>query len=154
VKRKKKTVSYRKHQERKKVMRGMKVIGIDPAKEKHQVTVIDEHGIQMGESFSINVSHKGFNEDLWKKLNKILGKFRKEEVVFAIESSCNLWKVLAEYLQNKGYTVLLVSPLITSKTRPTINNDFSKTDPKDAFLVAENAQAGRVEHPEDIQRQA
>ena len=140
---KKKTVSYKKHQERKRNIAGLKVIGIDPAKEKHQVTVLDEHGIQMGTSFSINVSHKGFNEDLWKKLGKILGKFKKEEVVFAIESSCDLWRVFAGYLQNRGYTVVLVSPFITYKTRPTINNDFSKTDPKDAYLVAENAQGGK-----------
>ncbi len=139
----KKTVSYKKHQERKRNIAGKKVIGIDPAKEKHQVTVLDEHGIQMGHSFSINVSHKGFNEDLWKKLGKVLGKFRKEEVVFAIESSCDLWRVLAGYLQNRGYTVVLVSPFITYKTRPTINNDFSKTDPKDAYLVAENVQGGK-----------
>jgi transposase len=143
VKKKKKTVSYRKHQERKRKMAGMKVIGIDPAKEKHQVTVLDEHGIQMGESFSVSVTHKGLNEDLWKRLGKILGKFRKEEVIFAIESSCDLWRVLAGHLHRRGYRVLLVSPLITHKTRATINNDFSKTDPKDAFLVAENAQGGK-----------
>ena len=140
---KRKTLSYKKHQERKRNIVGKKVIGIDPAKEKHQVTVIDEHGMQMGNSFSINVSHKGFNEDLWKKIGKILGKFRKQEVVFAIESSCDLWRVFAGYLQNRGYTVVLVSPLITYKTRSTINNDFSKTDPKDAYLVAENAQGGK-----------
>ena len=63
---KRKTVSYKKHQERKRNIAGKKVIGIDPAKEKHQVTVIDEQGIQMGNSFAITVSHKGFNEDLWK----------------------------------------------------------------------------------------
>ena len=143
MKKKRKTVSYKKHQERKGNIAGMKVIGIDPAKEKHQVTVLDEQGIQMGHSFSINVSHKGFNEDLWKKLGKILGEFRKEEVVFAIESSCDLWRVFAGYLHNRGYTVVLVSPLITHKTRSTINNDFSKTDPKDAFLIAENAQGGK-----------
>jgi transposase len=143
MKKKKKTVSYKKHQERKRKIAGMKVIGIDPAKEKHQVTVLDEHGIQMGHSFSINVSHKGFNEDLWKKLGKVLGKFRREEVVFAIESSCDLWRVFAGYLHNRGYTVVLVSPLITYKTRATINNDFSKTDPKDAYLIAENAQGGK-----------
>jgi len=143
MKKKKKTVSYKKHQERKRAIAGIKVIGIDPAKEKHQVTVLDEHGIQMGNSFSINVSHKGFNEDLWKKLGKILGRFSKEEVIFAIESSCNLWRVFAEYLQKRGYRVVLVSPLITYKTRSTINNDFSKTDPKDAYLVAENAQGGK-----------
>ena len=59
----------------------------------------------MGNSFSINVSHKGFNEDLWKKLGKILGKFRKEKVVFAIESS---WRVFAGYLNNRGYTARLI----------------------------------------------
>jgi transposase len=143
MKRKKKTVSYKKHQERKQKIAGMKVIGIDPAKEKHQVTVLDERGIQMGNSFSINVSHKGFNEELWKKLGKILGTFRKEEIVFAIESSCDLWRVFAGYLHDRGYTVLLVSPLITYKTRSTINNDFSKTDPKDAYLIAENSQGGK-----------
>jgi transposase len=140
---KRKSVSYQKHQERKRDIAGKKVIGIDPAKEKHQVTVLDEHGMQMGNSFSINVTHKGFNEDLWKKLGKILGKFRKEEVVFAIESSCDLWRVLAGYLHNRGYAVVLVSPLITYKTRSTINNDFSKTDPKDAYLIAENTQGGK-----------
>jgi len=139
----KKTVSYKKHQERKQKIAGMKVIGVDPAKERHQVTVLDEHGIQMGGSFSINVSHKGLNKDLWKKLGKILGKFRKQEVVFAIESSCDLWRVFAGYLHNRGYAVVLVSPLITYKTRSTINNDFSKTDPKDAYLIAENAQGGK-----------
>jgi transposase len=129
---KRKTVSYKKHQERKRTIAGKKVIGIDPAKEKHQVTVIDENGIQMGDSFSINVTHKGFNEDLWEKLGKVVGKIRKQEVVFAIESSCDLWRVFASYLYSRGNTVVLVSPLTTYKTRPTINNDFSKTDPKDA----------------------
>jgi hypothetical protein len=64
VKKKRKTVSYKKHQERKRNIAGKKVIGIDPAKEKHQVTVLDEMGIQIGESFSITVSHKGFSGDL------------------------------------------------------------------------------------------
>ena len=143
MKKKGKKISYRKHQERKRKIAGLKVIGIDPAKEKHQVTVLNEQGIQMGHSFSIPVSHKGFNEDLWKKLGKILGKFRKSEVVFAIESSCDLWRVFAGYLHNKGYRVVLVNPLITHRTRSTINNDFSKTDPKDAYLIAENAQGGK-----------
>ncbi len=43
---KKKAISYKKHQERTRSIAGMKVIGINPAKEKHQLTVIDEQGIQ------------------------------------------------------------------------------------------------------------
>ncbi len=42
---KRKTVSYQKHQERKRNVSGKKVIGIDPAKEKHQITVLDEQGM-------------------------------------------------------------------------------------------------------------
>jgi len=37
---KKKTISYKKHQERKRNISGRKVIRIDAAKEKHQITVI------------------------------------------------------------------------------------------------------------------
>jgi len=134
--------SYEKCQEKKKEVSGKKVIGIDPAKEKHQVTVLDEEGMQMGNSFSIEVSYKGFRDDLWKKLGKTLGSFSKDEVVFAVESSCNLWKVLTEYLSREGYTVLLVSPLTTYQSRPMMNNDYSKTDPKDALLIANNAGKG------------
>jgi len=135
--------TYLKYQEKKQIISGKKVIGIDPASERHQVTVVDESGIQIGNSFSIQVSHKGFNEDLWKELGEVVDSHGLEEVVFAVENSCSFWKVIAEYLSKKGYTVLLVSPLITYHSRPMMNNDFSKTDPKDALLIAENAQNGK-----------
>ncbi len=60
----------------------------------------------------------------------------------AIETSCNLWVTLAHYLQGKGYRVLLVSPLTTYHARPMMHRDFSKSDPRDAFLVADSAQKG------------
>lgn len=135
--------SYKKYQEKKMKITGKKVAGIDPASEKHEVTVVDENGIQVGGSFSISVSHKGFNEELWERLGKVVSDYSPDNLVFAVESSCNFWKVIAEYLSGKGYTVLLVSPLTTFKTRSTINNDFSKTDPKDALVIAENAHGGK-----------
>ena len=63
----------------------------------------------------------------------------------AIETSCNLWNTLAAYLHEKGYTILLVSPLTTHHARPLRNHDFSRTDPKDAFLIADQAQQGHFD---------
>ena len=136
------TKGYQKHMERKKKLAGMRIVGIDPASRKHQAAILDEKGIQQGHSFSFPVSHEGYEVKLWKGLTKILGVYSPENVLFAIETSCALWKTLTDYLTGKGYTVLLVSPLSTFHSRPLMNHDFSKTDPKDALIVATNAQAG------------
>lgn len=118
------------------------VVGIDPAKEKHQATVVDERCMQRGNSFSFQTSYEGYNETLWKKLDERLGSYNMDDLVFAVETACDLWKTIVDYLSGKGYTVLLVNPLTTYHSRPLMNNDYSKTDPKDALLVATNAYNG------------
>jgi len=69
-----------------------------------------------------------------------------QNIVFAIESACNLWLTLAHFLGKQGYDVLVVSPLSTKQSRPMIGHDFSRTDPKDALLVASNAQRGYFDY--------
>jgi len=133
---------YQKYIERKKRLSGKRVAGIDPASQKHQVAIIDEEGIQVGRSFSFPVSYRGYTENLWKGLTHILGSFSSDDLVFAIESSGGIWKGITEYLTDRGYVVVLVNPLTTFHTRPVMNQDFSKTDPKDALLIATNAQSG------------
>lgn len=88
------------------------------------------------------LSYEGYNEKLWKGLGKILGEYSAEDVVFAVETSCDLWKTIVDYLSRQGYTVLLVNPLTTYHSRPLMNHDFSKTDQKDALLIATNAYNG------------
>jgi transposase len=118
------------------------IVGIDPAQKKHQAAVIDLRGIQVGKSFTFPTTRAGFDNDLWEKLHKILPDFNANNLVFAIETSCHLWQTFVAYVQRKHYQVLLVSPLTTKHTRPAMNHDFSKTDPKDALLVANNARDG------------
>ena len=132
-------MKFAEYKKKKVFITGKTIVGIDPAKEKHQASIMNEYGIQVGKSFSFRVNFDGFNLTLWKKLKNTIAQPTPQSVVFAIETSCNLWKTLAHYLHNKGYTVLLVNPLTTHHSRPLMNNDFSKTDPKDAFLVAKNA---------------
>lgn len=120
------------------------IIGIDPANEKHQGYIIDEYGISIGKTFSFGNNHKGITTKLWYQLKKRLepDQINPDTLIFAIEASLDFWQILAAYLENKGYKVALVSPLTTKKTRALPGNDFSRTDPKDARLVAENTKEG------------
>lgn len=133
---------YLRYLERKQKISGKRIVGIDPAKENHQATVIDERCMQVGTSFSFQTSYEGYNRKLWEKLDERLGSYSPEDLVFAVETACDLWKTIVDYLSRKGYTVLLVNPLTTYHSRPLMNNDFSKTDPKDALLIATNAYNG------------
>ena len=129
-------------EQKRRIVNQKTIIGIDPAKVKHQAAIIDASGMQRGASFAFPVSVEGYTIILWKNIHKILPTCNADEVVFAVESSCNLWHTITYYLHSLGYTVLLVSPLSTHHARPILNLEFSRTDPKDAFLVARLAQQG------------
>jgi len=118
------------------------VVGIDPGSKKHQAVILDENGLQLGNTFSFDHDYQGFNEMLWINIKKQIKTNNKNRIVFAIETSCNLWQKLAYYLDSQKFQVLLVSPLTTHRSRPFFNHDFSKTDPKDALLMASNAKDG------------
>jgi transposase len=121
---------------------GKIIVGIDPAKKKHQAKILAPNGIELGKTFSFPHSYKGFHEILWKRLKKNLGKHDLGNVVFAVETSCDLWQNLTFHLDANGFTVLLVSPLTTYHARVMPDHDFSRTDPKDALVVASSARSG------------
>lgn len=124
------------------IIAGKIVIGIDPAKDKHQAAVVDAQGNQRGSSFSFPVSATGYGETLWRNIAKVVPSCNAQDVIFAIETACNLWDTLAFFLFSRGYTIVLVSPLSTHHARPILSMEFSRTDAKDAYLVATVAQRG------------
>ena len=125
-------------------IRGKFIVGIDPAKDKHQAAIIDSNGIMIGKSFSFNHSASGFKERLWFKLKQFLDPdiVNPEHLIFAVEASIDFWRPLVDYLHRKGYSVAIVSPLTTKNSRALPGHDFSRTDPKDTRLVAESAVRG------------
>ena len=124
------------------VISGKTVIGIDPAKDRHRAAVVDAHGNQIGSSFSFQTNHTGYHHKLWQGVAKVIEETSPETIVFAVETACNLWETIAFYLHSHGYTVVLVSPLSTRHSRPVMSLEFSRTDPKDAYLIATIAQRG------------
>ncbi|MEA1897684.1 MAG: IS110 family transposase [Bacteroidota bacterium] len=134
--------SYRAYQERRSNVSGKTIIGIDPGKSRHQAVIIDTTGIPVGKTFSFSVNHKGYHEKLWNEIKKQISDHSSSNLLFAVEASCNLWQTICNYLRLEGYEVVLVSPMITKQSRVMLNNDFSKTDPKDALLIGLNTQRG------------
>lgn len=133
---------------------GKYIIGIDPSKEKYDAAVIDQHGLLQGNTFIFQNNHEGFKKQLWNHLNERIFGFSKENTIFAIEAACNLWQKLASHLTFQGYTVVLINPLSTHQARALINHSFSKTDAKDALVVANSAREGYfdlyVDHSDEI----
>jgi transposase len=121
---------------------GKYVIGIDPSKEKYDAAVIDQHGLLQGKTFTFQNNHEGLQKQLWNCLNERIINFSKEETVFAIEAACNLWQKLADYLIVQSFYVVIINPLSTYKARLLINHNFSKTDAKDALVIANVTREG------------
>ena len=118
------------------------IVGIDPAKKKHQAVILDTAGIPVCNSFKFSNNFKGFNNDMWNIIKTHIRDLNPNNVVFAVEISINFWQKLCAFLCQKGFTVLMVSPLFTWHERPKINNNFSRTDPKDALAVANCTRQG------------
>ncbi len=146
-------IKFKALQSKKQYIHDKYVIGIDPGKRQHFAAILDPKGLQVCHGFTIDVSHQGFQHFL-KLIHKLLPDIAKENIIFSIESSCNLWQVITDYLEREGYSVVLCSPLTTYHSRALPNHDYSKTDPKDALLVAQNTQQGcfdyYVRHPDRV----
>jgi len=134
--------SYRSYQEKRSNVVDKIIIGIDPGKARHHAVIINANGIPTGKTFSFSVSYDGFRKKLWEEINKQIENYTSSDLLFAVEASCNLWQTICSYLRMAGYEVVLVSPMCTKQSRVMLNNDFSKTDPKDALLIALNTQRG------------
>ncbi|HMB92860.1 MAG TPA: IS110 family transposase [Rhodothermales bacterium] len=126
------------------------IVGIDPAKARHQAQILSADGLPVGSSFSFAHSFSGFNHHLWKHLYARLPDLAhlkrhrfNECLAFAIETSCNLWANLTDYLHREHACIVLVSPLSTCHARPSKSGDFSRTDAKDAYLIADLARDAR-----------
>ena len=121
---------------------GKTIVGIDPSKLKFDAAVIDCNGLLQGKTFTFQNSHEGFKKQLWIFMDKRIFYLSKQNTVFAIEAACNLWQKLADYLCQQGYTVVVINPLCAYKARSLVNHSFSKTDAKDALVIANSAKEG------------
>lgn len=105
------------------------VVGIDVAKAKFDVTLIDEAGQQHHQEVKNNAT--GF-----KKLDRWVKQRSQGMVHVCMESTSVYWEEVAEYLHQAGYEVSVVNPA-RIKGYALSQMRRSKTDPLDAAVIAD-----------------
>ena len=109
-------------------------VGIDIAKVKNDVRIELPNGrIQR---FAV-VNRKEDYDRLAKYLDSL-----ENDCQIGLEASGNYHRLLAYYLQKKGFKVYLISSLSLARTREAIHNSWDKNDPKDAQVIVHLLKTG------------
>ena len=114
---------------------GLGVGGIDVAKDWHYVQWLDTNGRPVGKAFRFANTRTGF-EAMWER--------RPSKVVrVGMESTGHYWLGLAHWLRAQGAEVVLVQPAHVHRLKELDDNTPTKTDAKDARVIARLVYDGR-----------
>ena len=113
------------------------IVGIDIAKEIHWARITDYRGVDLVKPFKIHNSMDGF-ENLLSKVDKIQEKHKCDQVMIGMEPSGHYWRALGWHLKLHDSKPVLVgvNPYHVKQTKELTDNSQTKSDPKDALVIA------------------
>lgn len=117
------------------------VVGVDVAKHSHWARILNSDGLDAVKPFPFQNTREGFCR-LVAKVMEAQKKERATGVVIGMEPTGHYWKPLAWYLQEQGYPVVMVNPYHVKRSKELNDNSPSKTDRKDAGVIADLVQNG------------
>ena len=119
------------------------IVGIDVAKEIHWARITDYRGIELIKPFKVYNSIDGF-ENLVSRVEKIRIEHICDQVVIGMEPSGHYWRALGWYLKlHESKPVLVgVNPYHTKQAKELGDNSQTKSDPKDALVIAHLIRGG------------
>jgi transposase len=118
------------------------VVGIDMARETHVAQATNYRGIVLtNRHLTFNNTVEGF-EKLQRWVEGLQQKHRLNSVILGMEPTGHYWWNLANWLTNKGYNVVQVNPATTKRNKENRDNSPSKSDPKDALVIADVVSRG------------
>ncbi|MBD2868167.1 IS110 family RNA-guided transposase [Paenibacillus arenilitoris] len=122
------------------------VVGADIAKKIHVARAVDFRGIELGKDCVFNNDQVGLTKlAAWmKEIGRTHGK---TDILFGIEPTGHYWFPLAAYLQDQGIQVVVVNPHHVNKTKELEDNSPTKSDYKDAKVIAKLIRDGNYSEP-------
>lgn len=112
----------------------MYYVGIDVAKEKHYVCILDDTNEFAVKPFWIYSDVLGLRE-LLKRLGEI--SLDRDDFIIGVESTGAFSENLYEYITDAGYKVILLNSYQTAKYRDFSTMRKIKNDAIDAYVIAE-----------------
>ncbi len=122
------------------------VVGADIAKRIHVARAVDFRGIELGKDCVFSNNQEGLMQlVMWmKELQQVHGK---TDIVFGIEPTGHYWFPLAAFLQDQGIKIVLVNPHHVNKSKELEDNMQTKSDYKDAKVIANLIRNGKYTEP-------
>jgi transposase len=118
------------------------IVGIDMAKETHVAQATNYRGIVLtSQHLSFKNTLQGF-EKLFRWINGLQQKYKLKDVLIGMEPTGHYWYSLANRLVEKDVNVVLVNPATTKRNKENRDNCPSKSDPKDALVIADVVSRG------------
>ncbi len=118
------------------------VVGIDIGKAQHVAQTTDFRGIVLTKrSWAFANTHAGF-ESLLTHVQRVQRDHGLDRVVVGMESTGHYFWNLAQWLLDHGIEVVIVNPATTKRNKENRDNTPSKSDPKDALVIADAVSRG------------
>ena len=123
------------------------VVGVDIAKNRHAARAFDFRGIEYDKAIFFENNEAGLKKLLhWIK--KVSEKENKTDVIIGMEPTGHYWLALEEYLRRKtDFMRVVVNPAHVKKSKSLDDNSPTKTDRKDAKVIAKLVVEGRYSIP-------
>jgi len=118
----------------------MYYIGVDVAKDKHYVCILNDNGELVIKPFWIYSDILGLQE-LEKRISEL--SLDRDDFTFGIESTGAFSENIYSYLTDSDYKVILLNPYQTAKYRDFSTLKKVKNDSIDAYVIAELLATGK-----------
>lgn len=113
----------------------MLFVGIDVAKSKHDCCIIDSDGVILTDSLRVPNSKDGF-ETLYDTIISALDGLDFSNAKIGLESTGHYSTNITNFLYSKGFSVVILNPLVTNAFRKAGTLRKTKTDKCDAKVIA------------------
>lgn len=118
------------------------IVGVDIAKHFQWARFVDCRGIEKDKAVKFENNKNGF-EAILARIQRICKENGFHKVMVGMEPTGHYWKTFANWLMNRGITVVLVNPYHTKKSKELDDNSQTKSDIKDALTIARLVKDGR-----------
>ncbi|WP_337451425.1 IS110 family transposase, partial [Escherichia coli] len=117
------------------------VVGIDIAQQTHVARAVNFRGIVVGNPLSFSNDEEGF-QILLRWIQSLQSTHALSAAIVGMEPTGHYWLNLSNWLSNRQFEVVLVNPHLVKKNKENRDNTPSKSDKKDALVIADMVKNG------------
>jgi len=117
------------------------VVGIDIAQQTHVARAVNFRGIAVGNPLSFSNDDEGY-QILLRWIQSLQSTHSLPAAIVGMEPTGHYWLNLSSWLSNRHFEVVLVNPHLVKKNKENRDNTPSKSDKKDALVIADMVKNG------------